>query len=510
MEKFQFNLQFIDKGYGISSFSQTVVIDGMPLECEVKGLEKSDASRANELADKVWEWVSHHVEEIKTYLTRGLISSFNKMRQEGEKNVPYESYEMIRKQLNNINRVRINQDGRFELFLWVTFNGIKYQSYVTVDEHFTFVGANILTMGGFKLPKKEAKSELKKAAALYDYHINQGNEEGLYQHYIGLSAKEINTFIDLFIADQTDIDDRIDLVLYLALYSYACGEQLPNRLYDFLLEEEVYYYGEIYLRADESIAGKLISVLEGDDGSKADHLLCAISAIPCERTKCFLQQSSKEPLPQWAKKLHLLPIAYAKVSGWTLDENEHIVKLYTDQITVFKQGKKTEASPLAPVKSMDEVCGYCHQPLTLVFDGDKKLATCLYCSCYEEIFVKQDGESVHWHEKNAPHGFFMKHPEYMENEEDITERFEFAIKPSKEKRKPTYTAHQFAEISRTQIGGMPTAINDVNYPKCLDCGKTMHFVAQFDMEDIEEYGEGLYYFFTCDRCHVHATTYDQT
>jgi hypothetical protein len=138
------------------------------------------------------------------------------------------------------------------------------------------------------------------------------------------------------------------------------------------------------------------------------------------------------------------------------------------------------------------------------------MVTCLYCSCYQTIFAKTQDCKVHWHEKNAPGEFFIKNPEYMKRDESNTIEFEYGLRPTAEKRRATCTANQFVEISRTQIGGLPTAINDMEYPKCPDCGKTMRFTAQLDREDIEEYGEGIYYFFVCDGCGVTAANYGQS
>ena len=98
----------------------------------------------------------------------------------------------------------------------------------------------------------------------------------------------------------------------------------------------------------------------------------------------------------------------------------------------------------------------------------------------------------------------------MKNDEEITARLDYGLYPIREKRQVTYTAHQFAEISRTQIGWLPTAINDMDYPQCPDCGKTMRYTAQFDMADVEDVGEGIYYFFVCENCGVVGANYDQS
>jgi hypothetical protein len=512
VEQVKLKLQFEDRGYGLTHFVQRLELE-VPLEIEAKGFEAHDGDRVNALLAPAWELVCQNEEEIKTYLARGLVKRFNEMRQKGEKHVPYESYETIRAKLTNIFRITFYHTGTFVIAYWISFNDTKYQVYVSVNTgDLTFKNAGILTMGGFMPPKNQKKLNLKTAAALYAYHIGNGNTPDLYKHYAALPAKEIAAYIDVFIADDANIKDRIDCLLYLALFSYNCGDKLPDKLYRFLLDNEVFYYGEIYLRADEKFADELIAAFGTVDDEEAytlpvNHILCALAAIPCKRTNDFLLRSSEPPLPIWARRLHIFPKDYAHVGGWETSD-DGIPKLLFDRlVTAFEQCEKTDASPKSPVVALSEICGLCGQPLTLVFDGEQKLAACLYCSCYQTIYTKT--REVLWHEKNTPGDFFQRHPEYMKNDKEITARFTHGIRPTDEKRQAAWTANEFAYITRTQIGGMPTAINDMDYPKCPDCGKTMRFKAQFDMADIED-GEGLYYFFVCEDCGVTAANYGQS
>jgi hypothetical protein len=347
---------------------------------------------------------------------------------------------------------------------------------------------------------------------LYLAHKTGGTDiKKLYKEYEALSSGQVSELIDMIICDNVDEETKIFAFLYLALYSYSCGKFLPNKMYNFLIENNIYYFGELYLRADESVAKKLIQRISQTNGAvDINHLMCAIAAIPCETTKTFLVDNSQKPLQSWTKQLHILPIEYAMAYGWTVDRNNQIVRLYSEKVTAFEPCDKEETSSAIPLKLIEEECGYCHQPMALVFDGEQKLATCLHCSCYELIYTKQIGSKVVWHEKNKPYDFFVKYPEYMKNDEDFIDIIGIGLKPSSEKRKATYAANQFAEISRTQIGGLPTSINDICYPKCIECGEIMEFTAQLDMEDVEDYGEGIYYFFTCKQCGVHAASYDQT
>jgi len=515
MENIKINLQFEDKGYGITHFVQQLEMES-PLEIEAKGFSKDDGERVNALVAPAWEWYCQNDKKIRSQLVRELIKTFNKMRVEGEKHVPYETYDVILGKLPQPHRITFYNTSAFEIFYWIEFNGTRYNSYITFQaDDFALKNAGILTMGGFKAPKQEEKTNLKTAAALYAHHLDVGNAPDLYKHYVALPAKEIDAYIDLFMADKTDIDDRIDCLLYLALFSTKCGSKLPDKLYTYLIENEVFYYGEIYLRADEKFADELIAALQTVDDEEAyrlsvNHILCALSAIPCRRTNDFLMESSQKPLPIWARKLHILPRDYAHVGGWETAADGNYIRLTEEKVIPFKRCDKKKPSPQSPITPLAEVCGFCHQPLTLVFDGEQPLATCLYCACYQNIYTQIDEKGLHWHPKNAPNSFFQKHPDYMKNDEEITARFEYAICPSNEKRQPLWTAHQFVDITRTQLGGMPTTINDMDYPKCPDCNHTMKFVAQFDMEDIEEYGEGIYYFFACPHCRVTAANYGQS
>ena len=522
MENIKTNLVFENMLEGmITRFIQHFDFE-TPLQVTAYDFKESDVERVNELASKILTWVYSSEEEIKSHVARELIKAFKKMRAQGEKYVPSESYEIILAKLTHARQITIDKSGAFEVLFLAMLNDQEYEVYISVGKKFSLAKAtvDILVTGGFKPSQQELEaSNLEQGAVLYAFHLENENVPNLYKHYIALSAKEILAYIDAFLAydleDEEDIDKRIDCLLYLALFSYECGEKLPDHLYHFLIENGVFYYGELYLRADEKFAEYLIAIIGTVDDEEeylfeVNYLIEALVAIPCRRTNDFLLESSKEPLPIWARKLYILPKDYSHIGGWETSDDGVLRILFDEEITVFERCAKKEASTLAPVADLPAVCGFCGQPLTLVFNGERKIATCLYCSCYQTIYTKTSGGEVQWHEKNAPSDFFLKNPKYMENDESIVAGFEYALRPTLEKRRATYTAHEYVEISRTQIGGMPTAINDIKYPKCPDCGQTMKFVAQFDTADIEDYGEGITYFFACDECSVTAANYGQS
>lgn len=76
-------------------------------------------------------------------------------------------------------------------------------------------------------------------------------------------------------------------------------------------------------------------------------------------------------------------------------------------------------------------------------------------------------------------------------------------------RRPTHAADWCLPTTLSQIGGYPAWVQDVEYPACLNCGRTMTFVAQIDQAAFPLH-EGAYYAFICVPCRTTATTYQQT
>jgi hypothetical protein len=64
-------------------------------------------------------------------------------------------------------------------------------------------------------------------------------------------------------------------------------------------------------------------------------------------------------------------------------------------------------------------------------------------------------------------------------------------------------------VAFSQVGGLPTWIQDAEFPSCPNCANTMPFIGQISNEDFD-HGEGIYYCFHCPQCDVTATSYQQT
>ena len=75
-------------------------------------------------------------------------------------------------------------------------------------------------------------------------------------------------------------------------------------------------------------------------------------------------------------------------------------------------------------------------------------------------------------------------------------------------RNSYYAAYWTLGPAVSQIGGYPAWIQDAVYPSSC-CSQSMIFIG-LDWEQIEEYGEGIYYMFLCSDCQVTATLFQQT
>ncbi|MBC7488294.1 MAG: hypothetical protein H7282_16260 [Cytophagaceae bacterium] len=137
-------------------------------------------------------------------------------------------------------------------------------------------------------------------------------------------------------------------------------------------------------------------------------------------------------------------------------------------------------------------------------DYQTEFTSYLLCGCYEPVYMTIDekGNSL-WHESNKKWKHFSEDMEMVPVDENI-------LKVSTEYRRPEYTIGQFVNISKSQIRGYPTWVQDVGYLDCRGCKGKMNFVGQIDMEEVEEYGEGMYYFHHCPDCKTTGANYPQT
>lgn len=327
-----------------------------------------------------------------------------------------------------------------------------------------------------------------------------------YNYFQNLSLTESQAVVEKLFNEIIDEDEIEETLLYLSIFTN--GECLKE-FYPTLIEKKIFYYPEIYRHADSSIANRLIEVLEQNNDNN-NHILICLAWIGTQNVIDFFIKSSKSK-PKWAKELYVLPKQYADQAGWIIDENETKRELISQEVKVLKNKSSTEneTSENETFSEHEKECSFCKSKLTTVFSTqiDGKLiefTSCLLCSCYEPFYMRIDtyGKSS-LYENNKKWEYFddsMKMDVITPNTLVITN----------EKRKPEHTISQFIMISKSQIGGYPSWVQDSEYLDCPECKRTMDFIGQIDFEDVEEYGEGIYYFQHCKKCNITGTNYQQT
>ncbi len=327
-----------------------------------------------------------------------------------------------------------------------------------------------------------------------------------YEFYKALSKEKINKIIEDLFQNLEDTDKVEDTLLNLALFTDGnCFKDL----YPKLIENEIFYPPEIFKYADSEIADQLIKLLETGEYFK-NHLLICLAWIGTQNVIDFYLKSSQEK-PSWINDLYVLPKEYADQAGWIINNDGTKRVLISDEVKVLrkKNGAEQASSEYSSFVSLDEKCPFCGNKLTKIFatpiDEDEiDFSTCLLCGCYKPVFMNIDvnGKSS-WHSENKKWEHFDDDIELIPIEENI-------LTISSEKRSPDCTISQFADISKSQIGGHPTWVQDAEYLRCPDCNEKMDYIGQVDMEDVEEYSEGIYYFHYCPDCRITGSNYQQS
>jgi len=327
-----------------------------------------------------------------------------------------------------------------------------------------------------------------------------------YKYYQNLSNEATDSIISkLFveITDENQIEDELlNLALYVKDYDFS-------RLFPVLIENECFYPAEIYRHADASVADRLIAIIENGYDCP-NNLLACLAWIGSQNVVDFFMKSSSEK-PEWTNELYVMPDKYAECAGWEIGADGNKRELFSKSVQVLKPRDEVEnnGTSFKSYIDLDVDCPFCNNKLSTIFNlpiaaKNIEFATCTICSCYYPVFMNIDnvGKAT-WHHKNQK----WEHLTDDMVKEPVEQN---PLVLTDEKREPQYACNQFAEISKSQIGGLPSWVQDSDYLKCPDCGKTMDFVAQIDMEDVEEYGEGMYYLHYCNLCSIVGTNYQQT
>ncbi|MEI8196930.1 MAG: hypothetical protein WCI73_13600 [Phycisphaerae bacterium] len=223
--------------------------------------------------------------------------------------------------------------------------------------------------------------------------------------------------------------------------------------------------------------------------------------------------------PYWAKSLYIPPSGYARTAGWELvsgRRNELSLGRCFSIIPVLQESERSDVCLFQPTQ---DCCAWCGSELvnllrigasavpfsTIGLSGNCfEVKTCSRCTCFGFVFAELDaGGQGHWARGNVRPDLVQGKLEPWARSKwgEITVRFN--------ERRTTHAADNFLPTTYTQIGGLPAWVQDLAYPNCCNCGKTMLVVAQIDNSLFRD-DEGMYYAFLCRDCRVTATTFQQT
>jgi hypothetical protein len=317
---------------------------------------------------------------------------------------------------------------------------------------------------------------------------------------------------------KNDNDKWEQVLLHLVCFN---GTDIDDCL-KVLIDDCKIYEPSLFKNASDDIAELLIEKLKcKDDRVSINHILISLAMIGNDRVVEVFNEWKKNE-PEFSKNLYVKPYEYSVEGGWKLDSQGKRKNLYYKKSYGIKEGIAPKDNPVKFFEKQNKKCEWCGRKLTSLFTidlhnkdmqflgltGDKiSISTCDNCTCYGYIYTDIDTNG------NAAWSKYNFEPEYLDtHDEDKFEEsnYDKKIYLDSNVKSEDYAANQFLDVKFTKIGGMPTWIQDAEYPKCPKCGEEMMFVGQVSREDLEEYGEGTYYGFICKECKIAATGYQQT
>lgn len=172
-------------------------------------------------------------------------------------------------------------------------------------------------------------------------------------------------------------------------------------------------------------------------------------------------------------------------------------------------------------------CQWCCAKLTVLMDvatthpslaylnlsADRlQIVTCVACGCYDVIYMELDTGGVpRWSSYNRiPDPDELPDTDHSEDSSEANVESGPELVLSSQPRSPYHASIWGLSGQGSQLGGHPSWVQDAYYPACPCCGKTMGFIGQLDWEDIEDYGEGIFYMFLCPEDRLTATAYQQS
>lgn len=285
-----------------------------------------------------------------------------------------------------------------------------------------------------------------------------------------------------------------------------------SKLTEALAARQFFWPPSVYRGGTEAAADSLCKFLDVRNGSAMTDVVFALAWF---RTPSVMSNFMHWiiQMPGWTSPLRWKISDIPRFAGWEVGPTGKLRELIHHTcypLVAFGDSESTEVSCRVET---DKPCSACGKSLSWLFDfgsvlppfwaktygnAPQRILFCSRCSIFAPFYstYDQEGDASFLHADNA-------HLEPLE-ERPAQRRF-INYSPL-----PTFALTKaFVIDDATSIGGIPSWLQNPDYPKCIKCGESMRFIAQFDCGSLP-HEEGMFYAFYCEGCRVTVVNFQQT
>ncbi|MBS1910901.1 MAG: DUF1963 domain-containing protein [Bacteroidetes bacterium] len=260
-----------------------------------------------------------------------------------------------------------------------------------------------------------------------------------------------------------------------------------------------------FRNASEEIRDSLIERIEWDAGHRR-FIRCALAWIGDAVVVELFARWRKNP-PSWYDVPFIPNESYPQVAGWELTDDDQRRDLYFQDCVALHPGTAEESDRFQVITNRADTCQWCGQALVnlldvslteltgaehAIHDCDRvQVVTCEACAMFcDPMYGTFNEHGIgSWSQANVI-------PDYWSCDGEYSGLPRSSMVPAG-RRSALAAADIFLPTTFSQIGGRPAWVDNVEYPHCPVCSRTMMFLAQVNHEEMESYCEGFHYAFVC-------------
>lgn len=336
--------------------------------------------------------------------------------------------------------------------------------------------------------------------------------------YAGLNLSDASALADraVTLLAQSDVPGAEDVAREVLTYLASLVDGALDHKHRHLAESGFFYPGVVFRGAGPEARNTLVERLPRESDTARNWIMQCLAWIGDAEVRRLFASWTARP-PAWAR--HMAPaVEFAMEAGWELTKKGERRELaQSTGIRLVPADPGNEAGILGTLSTRDEACPQCGDMMVSMIDLDlsdplfdflnysgNRLSVpgCMRCAAYHgglfaEVDLKGNGGWSHYN----------REPKYLDRESEWEPFLPDRLVPGPALLTSVEGCRDF-EGSR--IGGHPVWVQYPEYPVCPECRSRMPFLAQIDLGDIDDYGEGIYYVFHCRECDIAATGFQQT